>query len=890
VTATSEDSPTEPFPRIEAAAPAEPRRNGGRRARLGGAPEGGGPAGGASPWQRSHAVWHRAGVDWVHTVVTAPQLEPIVGAQVPQDLQEAGAAEAPPAAQDPRSFRGEASSPPPQTAPAAAAAARTPAVRPPKIGALPPPRRDPAWPRPVLSAAAVAVVVTAGAVGFAALGGGKESAARPAQRFAAVSADRWFAVDPAAADGLDQRLTAVAGEKGTVIAAGGETGGPDRGRFLVSVDAGRTWRTARVRDADGAEPPPGEIPHRLAGGAGRWLAVGGPVGPQPREASQTVVWTSSDGLTWTRRGGLFAPGDQVLGIARTAAGFTAVGTTGTGGGTRGVLWTSADGAAWRRVDRPALGGEVRRLDGIAAFGGITVVHGAIRTKVTETERRGGRKRRTTRTVEETGHWVSGDGGRTWSPVRPGQAQGSFGGLTGLTGGPNGLFAVREAKRTTGPRKRRTTERYAVVWHSPDGRRWTPVGQVRTDGYKRLERLAGSPDGLAALVDAGKGKKAVLTSADGRSWRRVGEVTGAEVAGLAAVGGGAVVAGRRGPDPYLATSGGEVRLASVPGAIRPERAVHALAAGPRLVAVGSANGRIAAWTSADGRNWTRGSMPESDPQPRRRLTDVVHGPAGWLAVGRSGEDVPVIVVSGDGAVWTKGPAPAGKGHPLAAAHGPGGYVAVGRDGRWAAAWHSADLKGWKRGSGMGEGRMHDVAVASGGYVAVGARSAPDRPAAWTSADGGKWRHTAVPLPSGLASGSLHRVAARGALVVALGTGLAEGSPQPRPFAAVSADGGRTWQAGWLPDAGAGAALTDVTATARGFVVAGSAGRPGARDVLVWTTTDGRSWRRVPASGTGLDGAGDQWLTALAATSGELLAVGVTGDHRGETPTFWRRPLP
>src|SRR5690606_25440850 len=299
----------------------------------------------------------------------------------------------------------------------------------------------------------------------------------------------------------------------------------------------------------GAEPPPGEIPHRLAGGAGRWVAIGGPVGQQPGEATQTVVWTSADGLTWTRRGGLFTPGDQVLGVARAAAGFVVVGTTGTGKATRGVLWTSADGASWQRVDRPALGGQVHRLDGVAAFGGITVVRGTIRAEVTKTERRGGRKRRTTRTVEETGHWVSADGGRTWSPVRPPQAQGSLRGLTGLVGGPRRLFAGREAKRTTGPRQRRTAERDAGAWHSPDGRSWTPVGQVRTDGYGRLERLAGSPDGLAALVDVGKGKKAVLTSVDGRTWQRTGEVTGAEVAGLAALGGGAVLAGRRGPDPY-----------------------------------------------------------------------------------------------------------------------------------------------------------------------------------------------------------------------------------------------------------------------------------------------------------------------------------------------------
>ncbi|HEX2313408.1 MAG TPA: hypothetical protein VHJ17_06750, partial [Thermomonospora sp.] len=638
---------------------------------------------------------------------------------------------------------------------------------------------------------------------------------------------------------------------------------------------------------------------RVAGAAGRWVALGGPAAPAKGGVAPTIVWTSADGLTWTRRdasvSAAFAPQDRVLGLARTSAGFVAVGVTGTGDAARGVLWNTADGSRWQRTDRPSLG-DVRSLDQVAAFGSTVVVHGTVRTKVTRTETKKGKKRKVTRTTEETGHWRSADGGRTWARVTIPQAQGSHGTPTGLVGGPGGFFATRDAKKTTGSKKRRKTTRYAVVWSSTDGARWTPTGQIQTGGYDGLERLAGSAAGLAALVRVGDDTEAVLHSTDGRTWRRTGEVSGPDVTGLAALGGTAVVAGRHGPDAYLSVPGtGDVRLTAVPGAVRPERTVAALVPdGARLVAFGSTNGEPAAWAAPDGRAWARatGLADDPDAEVRRLLSDAVRGQQGWLAVGRSGGG-PLAFTSTDATAWKKTSTPPGKGFPEAAAYGPRGYVAVGQNGPWTAAWHSGDLEKWTRAGGGGDGRMRDVAAVTAGYVAVGARPGAkdvDWPAAWTSTDGRSWTQVKIAaLPPGLTSGVLTRVAARGEVLVAVGTGRA-GTPEPVPFVAVSADGGTSWQTQAIPGAGRGATLTAVTATPRGFLAAGTTGSPGSRDVALWTSPDGRAWKAVPARGTGLDGPGDQVLTALAVTGNALAAVGVTGDHRGDVPTFWRRPLP
>ena len=108
-----------------------------------------------------------------------------------------------------------------------------------------------------------------------------------------------------------------------------------------------------------------------------------------------------------------------------------------------------------------------------------------------------------------------------------------------------------------------------------------------------------------------------------------------------------------------------------------------AQGRQQVAVGSANGFPAAWTSADGgRTWRRaaGQSPAVLTRPGiQQLTGVAHGRAGWLAVGGMAAMTgatgpvpghPVVLTSADGRTWAAADGePAFAGDGLAAARSP-----------------------------------------------------------------------------------------------------------------------------------------------------------------------------------------------------------------------------
>jgi hypothetical protein len=131
-------------------------------------------------------------------------------------------------------------------------------------------------------------------------------------------------------------------------------------------------------------------------------------------------------------------------------------------------------------------------------------------------------------------------------------------------------------------------------------------------------------------------------------------------------------------------------------------------------------------------------------------------------------------------------------------------------------------------------------------------------------------------------------------VATGSGRTAAAPnapaRAQAFFAHSADGGRTWRTSVPPGATPTTALTAVTATAKGFLVAGTTGEEGRQDVALWSTSTGADWRPVAAAGRGLDGPGDQRLTALAPMGGQVVGTGISADHRGEIPTLWRTPAP
>jgi hypothetical protein len=449
----------------------------------------------------------------------------------------------------------------------------------------------------------------------------------------------------------------------------------------------------------------------------------------------------------------------------------------------------------------------------------------------------------------------------------------------------------------------------AVYRSPDGAAWQLAARIRgvAPGL-----LAGGPSG-AVLA----GPRAAFVSADGTAWHRVA-LDPAAIAGAAPTSDGAVIAtsGAAGPELEaigVAGSFTRTRMASVPGALQPQLAVTAVAAhDSEQIAVGSANGFPAVWTSTDGgTNWGRaiGSRPTVFRRPgNQQLSSVTFGSQGWLAVGGVSTGAlqhPVVIGSADGQVWTAADgeqAFAGQGLVTEqAAAGPAGYVIVGYQagpgGRSsAAAWWSAGLNTWQRVPDGTVGAMDGVtgerqmlavtADGTRGFVAVGRQG--DSPAIWLTPNGRNWTVSVLQLPPQAARAVLLHVAAVNGTVVAIGM-IATPQGALAPYAARSADGGATWTQQLLPVPNGTALVTALAATGGSFTATGSFGTSaGHRDVVIWTSPDGKTWTAAAPGGAGLAGPGIQAITGLAASGSTLTGVGFTASPASEAPLFWQAP--
>jgi hypothetical protein len=204
-----------------------------------------------------------------------------------------------------------------------------------------------------------------------------------------------------------------------------------------------------------------------------WLAVGRDdiacytdCIPQPLRAP---VWTSSDGLTWTRvasQASLRTAGLNA--VAAIEGGFIAGGDA----GGRAAFWLSPDGLGWTRVlDDPSLGptdsGAVVQVVGIAARDGSIVAVGMQRANGDAPP-----------TVMA---WRSTDG-RTWTAASVEGA--SEGQVFSVAATPTGFLA-------TGPSG--DTSCLGGIWSSTDGSAWTcEATDPAFEGFGPYS-AAGSPD-------------------------------------------------------------------------------------------------------------------------------------------------------------------------------------------------------------------------------------------------------------------------------------------------------------------------------------------------------------------------------------------------------------
>ena len=167
----------------------------------------------------------------------------------------------------------------------------------------------------------------------------------------------------------------------------------------------------------------------------------------------------------------------------------------------------------------------------------------------------------------------------------------------------------------------------------------------------------------------------------------------------------------------------------------------------------------------------------------------------------------------------------------------------------------------------------------GFVAVGIQEPPAFAVAWSSQDGRAWARVAsFPVKTGTAA--LAVTAGSGRLVVV-------GSDPAGAASWASADG-MAWTGSASSSALAGPAgatrMTGVTAWNGAFVAVGYSGDPlhDTETAAVWTSPDGISWQRLPATGTVF--AGGRMLGVAAGRSG-LVAVGTTGDETHGSGAAW-----
>jgi hypothetical protein len=679
------------------------------------------------------------------------------------------------------------------------------------------------------------------------------------------------------ARGVFQRIDRIVASGNTMVTTGSQkTGDAVRQQFLVSTDAGRTWRLASVQLPSGGQPPLGYKAARIAGGQRGWMAFG-----------DNAIWTSRDGQSWTLAGtrGITPrqSSDTINVVTNTPNGFLAAGYETTSAGNQAVTWTSRDGVTWQRLTAAQLGlqepgGTPQGIDFAVTHGTATVI-----------------------TDRGAGVWLSTDSGARWTPVTVPVDHGAQNAISGVSFDGAGLILARPGRTASGASD-------GVAYFSADGRTWQYAGTIAAAGGWSPDVVKGSDYGFVVAGHTKDQYVAYTSTGTGARWLPTGPLgstsSGPGFTPVVGPGGTVIAAGstnstrtnQQGLLIRAGTTGNPepVSLSSIQGGLIPEEAVNSVAvAGNEQVAVGSADGYPAVWRRVSDGPWTLVSSlgQVSAGTDLAGLSAVTHGPNGWLAVGPG----PLVLTSADGTKWQPADAIT---HDLAgvsavqAASGPHGYVITGTVAETGGAfsrdvWWSQDLVTWTKARDVNEtgGSNRVLAVAAGPAGFVSAGSHENLPVVWISSGGRTWTPVSTPLPAGATAGVIQQVAVNGSHAVALGQQTTAHGVQP--LAERSADGGRTWQPVPFTAPGPGVSFTALTASGGGFTAAAQFGSSGGTTAAaVWTSANGTSWTRSPVSG--LTGDGSHAITALAASG--TAVTGIDSVQAQASQQFVVRSLP
>jgi hypothetical protein len=359
-------------------------------------------------------------------------------------------------------------------------------------------RRPQGWLVAVGAAAAVFVLLGATTLLFRVTREGSPVATSPP--IDALSSLTWSRVpydEVGFGPGLEQGMASVTVGGPGLVAVGGAGPGEDR-----------EWRAAVWTSPDGITWS--RVPHNeaLFGRAiMNSITVGGPglvaVGTATLDNDDDVaaVWTSPDGITWSRvpyNEAVFR-GATMQSVTVGGPGLVAVGWDGHphGGTSNAVVWTSVDGITWSRVpyNEAVFGRDDGQWMWSVATGGPGLVAVGFDSSGAAV-------------------WTSIDG-IDWSRVPRNEAVFGVGEMRSVTAGGPGLVAVGAPHGASS---------HAVVWTSVDGISWSRVPHNEAVfGEAAMTSVTVAGPGLVAVGGTGNlrlGQAQVWTSPDGIAWSRV----------------------------------------------------------------------------------------------------------------------------------------------------------------------------------------------------------------------------------------------------------------------------------------------------------------------------------------------------------------------------------